>query len=308
MYFQHHQSVCFLTALAICVRTEQDTLVGRVPLAEIKNGKVSFKQKPMSLDKQSETLQGTFSFCVRRKSLICVSPRNRQISRDARVLESAFGPNSERTSSTDRKTMSRKVAHLFGYGVGYLLNDRSDKGMGPLAKAIKIELAVDTAPSTDPSGSLTTSDKLPTLILESAILSVAERTNYGVEDEKLKTPAALCVWRWEVKDRAMLPAAVVETADLRRKERIGFKKEIQTVFESMDPSERSALFAKGTLKKENGKSKENQSVPNAETIVPNGSQEVRSNEIVGHTPVLTTTLALCRKILAAQATRPRKIG
>ncbi|KZT44152.1 hypothetical protein SISSUDRAFT_1115956 [Sistotremastrum suecicum HHB10207 ss-3] len=210
---------------------------GRVPLAEIKNGKVLFKQKPMSLEKQSETLQEIVKF---RELLASINQPLDQI-------------------PSEHLPLIAKLCH------------ESDKGITPLVKAIKHELAAEITPSTDPSGSITTSDKLPISTLERAVLSVAVRTNYGVEDENIKIPAALCVWRWEVKDKSMLPATVVEAAELRRNERIDFKREIQIVLQNMDPTERSALLAKGPLKKD--KNKENHSGPNGESITPSASQE-----------------------------------
>ena len=58
------------------------------------------------------------------------------------------------------------------------------------------------------------------LALESAINSVAERVNYGI-DWTEKTTAPLSVWRWEVKDNRfeLLPKAARDKIESRLAER-----------------------------------------------------------------------------------------
>ena len=53
-------------------------------LVELKNGKLIFRQKPLPLDKSSETMQGTHSRIAVTKARLMVPFRNRSVPRDAR--------------------------------------------------------------------------------------------------------------------------------------------------------------------------------------------------------------------------------
>ena len=64
---------------------------------------------------------------------------------------------------------------------------------------------------------------LPLNTVEAAIKSVVQRNNYGLDSiGGIKVPAALCVWRWEVKEqhRDWLPKNVREKAEVRAAERV----------------------------------------------------------------------------------------
>lgn len=64
---------------------------------------------------------------------------------------------------------------------------------------------------------------LPLQVVEQAIKSVLSRNNYGLEAPNgSKVPAAVCVWRWEVKEnhRDWLPKSVRKKAGVRLSERV----------------------------------------------------------------------------------------
>lgn len=68
------------------------------------------------------------------------------------------------------------------------------------------------------------SASLPLSTIEAAIKSVLNRNNYGLDAPSSggKVPAALCVWRWEVKEgyHDWLPKVSKEKADGRLAERV----------------------------------------------------------------------------------------
>lgn len=64
---------------------------------------------------------------------------------------------------------------------------------------------------------------LPLSTVEAAIKSVVQRNNYGLDGiDGAKAPAAVCVWRWEVKEqhRDWLPKNAREKAEVRVAERV----------------------------------------------------------------------------------------
>lgn len=64
---------------------------------------------------------------------------------------------------------------------------------------------------------------LPLNAVEAAIKSVVQRNNYGLDGiGGTKAPAAVCVWRWEVKEqyRDWLPKNAREKAQVRAAERV----------------------------------------------------------------------------------------
>ena len=102
----------------------------------------------------------------------------------------------------------------------------SDKSLAILAKHIKTELLPTQNEDEDTNDSRTAdiSTSLPLLAVESAIKSVLERNNYGIDatSDTGKLPAGLCIWRWEAKKeyRDWLPKAARERADGRHAERV----------------------------------------------------------------------------------------
>jgi len=86
-----------------------------------------------------------------------------------------------------------------------------------LSKYIQQELAPDDDDDTDCSVSI-----LPLSAIEDVVKLLATRVNYGVESPLAKTPAALCVWRWELNQEYLpfLPKVSREKVEARLADRI----------------------------------------------------------------------------------------
>lgn len=98
----------------------------------------------------------------------------------------------------------------------------SDKGIVPLAKHIRSVLLPGPGEVAD-AHRLNLESNLPLAAVEDAIKMVMTRINYGLDGPLgQKLPAAVCVWRWEVRDayRDWLPKSSREIADARLAERI----------------------------------------------------------------------------------------
>lgn len=97
----------------------------------------------------------------------------------------------------------------------------SDKSLQALSKHVQHELL--PAQDDDDETSKTSLLPLKTEAVEQAIKSIASRNDYGLEciPGEGKVPAALHIWRWEVKDefRNWLPKAAREKAEVRLAER-----------------------------------------------------------------------------------------
>ncbi|KAJ7098084.1 chromatin assembly factor 1 subunit A-domain-containing protein [Mycena belliarum] len=154
-------------------------------LAEIKNGKVVFKQKPISFEKHSETLQEIVKF------------REMLGARDA-----SLGVIPE-----EHKPVIAKLAH------------ESDKTLSALSKHILQELL----PVQDDEDGQHLPPPLTLAVVEAALKSVADRKNYGLDGMPgVKAPAAVCVWRWEAKPAHLdwLPRSSRDKAENRIAERL----------------------------------------------------------------------------------------
>ncbi|KAF8590541.1 hypothetical protein K439DRAFT_1329713 [Ramaria rubella] len=180
------------------------------PHAELKNGKVIFKQKPISFDHLSETMQEIVSF----RSYIDASDGPLGIIPDMHL------------------PLIAKLVH------------ESDKSVTALAKALQLLL---TPPTLDPSHISGTGAHYPISlsVIELAIKAVADRVNYGIQTQSDKHPAALCVWRWEAKDKNWLPTSVKEKVHERYQERIAARERLQVLFEALPDSERRAMLQTG---------------------------------------------------------------
>jgi chromatin assembly factor 1 subunit A len=79
------------------------------------------------------------------------------------------------------------------------------------------ELAPDDGDDVDCSVSI-----LPLSVIEDVVKMLATRVNYGIESALTKTPAALCVWRWELKQEylSFLPRVSREKVEARLADRI----------------------------------------------------------------------------------------
>ena len=95
--------------------------------------------------------------------------------------------------------------------------DFSDRTINALSKYIQQELAPDDEDDIDNSASI-----LPLNAIEDVVKRLATRVNYGIESSLAKTPAALCVWRWELKQEYLgfLPRVSREKVDARLADRI----------------------------------------------------------------------------------------
>ncbi|VDB91461.1 unnamed protein product [Peniophora sp. CBMAI 1063] len=183
---------------------------------DIKNGKVVFKQKPVSFDKATETMQETVKF----RELL-----------ESRVEKSE--PPLD-VISTEFYPLIAKFVH------------ESDKTATALAKHIHQQLT----PETDEDDEDETPSQPPLTLdaVESAIKSVAQRTNYGVDGSNLglgkAPPAALCVWRWEVAscNWEWLPKASRDKAQSRLAERVQMQKELQSIFDALPHAEQCSML------------------------------------------------------------------
>ncbi|KIY66282.1 hypothetical protein CYLTODRAFT_437492 [Cylindrobasidium torrendii FP15055 ss-10] len=182
-------------------------------LVEIKNKKVIFKQKPMSLDKNSETMQEIVQFRAMLESR----------------MEKQEGP-----LSTIPESFQPVIAKLAF---------ESEKALPGLAKHIRQELlpvSDDGAASPDASNTFLLS------AVEAVIKSIMTRTNYGLDPPSgtTKVPAALSVWRWEVDGAHVdwLPASVRSKAVSRKEERMEAKKALLRLFNSLPQDEQEAMF------------------------------------------------------------------
>jgi hypothetical protein len=93
----------------------------------------------------------------------------------------------------------------------------SDKTIVALSKHIQQELVPDDDDDTDCPASI-----LPLGAIEGVVKLLATRVNYGIESPLAKTPAALCVWRWELNQEYLpsLPKVSREKVDARLADRI----------------------------------------------------------------------------------------
>jgi hypothetical protein len=100
---------------------------------------------------------------------------------------------------------------------------RSDKTLSALAKYVYHQLIPAQEDLDEKFKSSPFASSFPMSVVEAAIKSVASRNNYGLDGVVAgKAPAAICAWRWEVKEECSnwLPKAALEKAEARRLERI----------------------------------------------------------------------------------------
>ncbi|KAF8559629.1 hypothetical protein OG21DRAFT_1502866 [Imleria badia] len=184
------------------------------PIAELKNGRVFFRQKPISLDKALETMQETVKF---REML------------------------ASRVQSQDQPLTSIPEEHK---PLIVKLAQESDKGIVPLAKQIRSILLPGPGEVED-AHRLNHESNLPLSVVEHAIKMMMTRINYGLDGPLgQKLPATVCVWRWEVQDayKDWLPKSARENADARLAERIQASTDLRAAFESLPQVERDAIL------------------------------------------------------------------
>lgn len=95
--------------------------------------------------------------------------------------------------------------------------DFSDRTITALSNYIQQGLIPDDEEDSDNADSI-----LPLNAIEDVVKRLATRVNYGIESSLAKTPAALCVWRWELKQEYLgfLPRVSREKVDARLADRI----------------------------------------------------------------------------------------
>lgn len=115
----------------------------------------------------------------------------------------------------------------------------SDKTLAALSKYIRLELLPT---QDDQEGWKNESSPaliaLPISAIEAVLKAVMQRNNYGLDcNDGGKVPAALCVWRWEVKEQFWdwLPKNGREKAESRQAERIQVKVEPNSCVHSNVP-------------------------------------------------------------------------
>jgi chromatin assembly factor 1 subunit A len=93
----------------------------------------------------------------------------------------------------------------------------SDKTITGLSKYIQQELAPEGGDGIESSAS-----NLPLTVIEDVVKRLATRVNYGIDSALTKTPAALCIWRWELKQEYLgfLPRVSREKVEARLADRI----------------------------------------------------------------------------------------
>ncbi|KAI6036535.1 chromatin assembly factor 1 subunit A-domain-containing protein [Pisolithus microcarpus] len=191
------------------------------PLVEIKNGKVIFRQKPISFEKTSETMQEIVKF---REML------DRRANDAAQPLTNI---------PEEDKPVIVKLAQ------------ESDKSAIALAKQIRSTLLPGQG-EVDEAYRTTLEACLPLSAIEHAIKTVMKRVNYGLDCHSVqRLPAALCVWRWEVQDsfKDWLPKSARETVEVRTTERVQAQKKLYAIFENLPKAQQDAILdPKGTNK------------------------------------------------------------
>ncbi|EPQ58751.1 hypothetical protein GLOTRDRAFT_104339 [Gloeophyllum trabeum ATCC 11539] len=237
------------------------------PLAELKNGKIFFKQKCVSLEKLSETMQEIVSF---RNML------QRRIQDQEPPLDSM---------PTEHKPLLGKLIH------------ESDKTLPALCKHVQRQLlAEDDDINRSPPDAV-----LPLAVLEKEIKSIAERKNYGLDSsaDGVKVPASLCVWRWEL-DRQFwdwLPKSARERAETRYQERLDAKARLASLFDSLPDKEREALLSirgpgRPPKHKEKEPTKDNATRPQGQEV-PDSVPVVQSAQRDEQTPESSATPTKC---------------
>ncbi|KAJ7273545.1 chromatin assembly factor 1 subunit A-domain-containing protein [Mycena haematopus] len=199
------------TASKLPVSTDPNGPTDRTSIADLQNGKVIFKQKPISFEKHSETLQEIIKF---REML------EERSARKADILTSI---------PEEYKPVIAKLVH------------ESDKTLSALSKHILQELL----PVQDEDEDDNPPQPLSLQGVESGIKSVANRNNYGLDGlPGVKAPAAVCVWRWEAKPAHLdwLPKNAREKAENRMAERAQAKLDLKGIFNSLPKDEQDSIL------------------------------------------------------------------
>ncbi|KAJ2871668.1 hypothetical protein GGH93_004650, partial [Coemansia aciculifera] len=197
---------------------------GALPVV-FKNGKVSFSEKKLGLDRHPAVVAALFQF----HQLIA---QLKQHSQNGLPLT--------------------KIPHEHRCLVAMLVQDR-DASMATLVKSIETQLC-PVVFGEKRSGN---SDILALGAVEDAVLDIADSQNYGVSLASLReccgteledVPHSLAIQRWEVRDLLLLPDDVREVVLKRRQQRQDAHVECARWFQALD-SETQVQILAGTVKK-----------------------------------------------------------
>lgn len=95
----------------------------------------------------------------------------------------------------------------------------SDKPITTLVKTLQTLLLPPNLATSSQKSETEDLQRLTPSVVEYAIKTVAERVNYGINTDSEKPPAALSVWRWEVKNNDWLPKSMSDKVCQRFHER-----------------------------------------------------------------------------------------
>lgn len=223
------------------------------PISEFKNGKVIFRQKPISFEKASETMQEIVKF---REML------------DSRVRD-ASGPLT--AIPDENRPLIVKLAQ------------ESDKTALALAKQIRSILLPGEVEG-DETFRISLDSCLPLPVVEDAIKAVMTRTNYGLEcPSSQKPPAAVCVWRWEVQDayKDWLPKSARETAEARAAERVQARAHLSAFFSNLPQAQQDAILDPKGSNKHSAKDSSQPCDPSSVDLEPGEDQKMQSTSTLG---------------------------
>ncbi|KAH8117500.1 hypothetical protein DFH11DRAFT_1575389 [Phellopilus nigrolimitatus] len=190
--------------------TKQD----RSQLVELKNGRVLFRQKPLSCEKMSETMQEIVKF------------------RDFMEERARHNCPPLQSIPEDHLPLIAKLVH------------ESDKTIMSLAKQIQGALKPEDLESSEVEGAEVAALNLA--VVESAIVAIADRINYGIDwTERVSAP--LSIWRWEVKEQKFdfLPRIGRDRFEARLTERKQAKDDLRALFDAIPQSEKDSLTKSG---------------------------------------------------------------
>ncbi|KAG8992228.1 hypothetical protein FRB93_002457 [Tulasnella sp. JGI-2019a] len=156
----------------------------------------------------------------------------------------------------------------------------SEKTITVLTKQVKKSIIQRCGVQDDKEA--TDDPRLPIAVLSAAIAEVATRVNYGVQD----TPAALAVFRWELKNpEAMLPspagdpACNATVAKERRQEREAARDTFKTMYATLSDDQKKSVLEKQKKKEKNAISEPDR--PQAESSKPKAEQAGESSKPSG---------------------------
>ena len=138
----------------------------------------------------------------------------------------------------------------------------SDKSLAELIKSLRsILVPTVSQASIDDEEAAKPVNVLPPAVLKKAVLEIADRVNYGIEspstidveldddDDEIKMPNGLCIWRWEVTDREDVLCTgfgqdLIDKIEKRFDERQKVREQAVALVKALDDDARRVLFDK----------------------------------------------------------------